>query len=62
MHPHEASYHSLEEAAHKPVLLVDDSADWAYAFVWLKKGLSYVPLSSIGHISTMMDGVPSLVA
>ena len=31
-HPYQASYHSLEEAAHKLVLLVDDSADWVYAF------------------------------
>ena len=54
----QACYHSLEEVAHKFALLVDESADWAYTFVWLNKALSHGPLSSEGHISTMTDGVP----
>ena len=55
--PHQACYHTLEVAAHKLVLLVDESADWAYTFVWLNKALSHAPLLSEGHISTMMDGM-----
>ena len=58
-HPYQAHYHNLEVAAHKLALLVDESADWAYAFVWLNEALSHAPLLSEGHISAMMDGVPS---
>ena len=60
VHPHQAHYHTLVEAAHKHALLVDESADWAYAFVWLNEILSHVPLLSKGHISTMMGGTPSM--
>ena len=60
--PHKAHYHSLEEAAQKLALLVDKSADWAYAFVQLNEALSYVPLLSEGHISAMMDGTPCVNA
>ena len=58
-HPCQAHYHSLEEVAHKFALLVDESADWAYAFVQLNEALSHVPFSSEGHVSTMTDGAPS---
>ena len=58
VHPHQACYHSLEEAGHKLMLLVDESTDWAYAFVWLNK-VHHASISSEGHISTMMDGMPS---
>ena len=61
-HPCQACYHTLEEVAHKLVLLVDESADWAFAFVQINEALSHVPLSSEGHVSTMMDGVPSAEA
>ena len=59
VHLHQAYYHTLEEVAHKLALLVDESKDWAYAFFWLNKTLSHVPLWSEGHVSTMMDGTPS---
>ena len=59
MHPHQAHYHSLEEAAYTLSLLVDESVDWAYAFVQLNGALSHAPLLSEGHVSTMMDGAPS---
>ena len=58
VHLHQVCYHSLEEVACKLALLVDESVDWAYAFVQLKEALSHVPLSSEGHISAMMDGAP----
>ena len=61
-HPHQSHYHSLEEVVLKLVLLVDESADWGYTFVWLNEALSHVPLSSKGHISIMMDGVPCVDA
>ena len=44
------------------MLLVDKSAQWAYAFVQLNEVLSHVPLLGEGHISTMMDGSPCVDA
>ena len=58
VHPCQAHYHTLKEAAHKLALLVDESADWVYGFVWLNEALSHALLSSEGHISAMMDGMP----
>ena len=46
-------------AAWKLTLLIDAGADWAYAFMQLNKGALHVPLSNEGHISTLIDGVPS---
>ena len=43
-HPHQAHYHTLEVAAHKLVLPVEESVHWAYAFIWLNEALSHVPL------------------
>ena len=60
--PHQAHFKTLEEAAHKLVLLADVSADWPYAFVWLNDAISHVPLLNEGHISAMMDGTPSMDA
>ena len=30
-----------------------------YAFMWLNKGMLHIPLSNKGHISTMIDSMPS---
>ena len=43
--PHQAHYHSQEEAAHKLALLVNESVDWTYTLVWLNEALSHAPLS-----------------
>ena len=48
VHSCQAHCHSLEEAACKLALLVDESVDWAYTFVWLDEALSHVPLLSEG--------------
>ena len=61
-HPHQACYYTLEEAAYKLALLVDESMDWAYAFAQLNEALSHVPLFSERHICAMMDGMPSVDA
>ena len=58
-HPHQTCYHTQEVVAHKLMLLVVESEDWVHAFVWLNEALSHAPLSSEGHLSAMMDGVPS---
>ena len=61
-HPHQAHFETLEDAAHKLVLLPDVSADWPYTFEWLNNTISYEPLTNKGHISTMTDSVPSMDA
>ena len=58
-HPHQACFHTLEEAARKFVLLVDESMDWSYAFIWLNNAISHVLLFSEGCISAMMGSMPS---
>ena len=55
----QAHIHTLDDVTHKLVLLADESVDWPYAFIWLNDVISHLPLSSDGHISTMMDGTPS---
>ena len=60
VHPFQACYTTLADVACKFMLLVDGSANWMYASVQLNEALSYAPLSSMGHISTMTDGTPSM--
>ena len=58
-HPAQAHLFSLDEATWKLTLLIDIGNNWAYTFVQLNEGTLCVPLSNEGHISTMIDGVPS---
>ena len=60
--PHQAHHHSLGEAACKLALVINISTNWAYAFAWLNEGMLHTPLSSDGHISAVIDGVPSMNA
>ena len=39
------------------MLLVDDSPDWLYAFIYMHNTMLHVPLSNNGHTGTMMDGM-----
>ena len=43
-HLHQDHFPTLEEVAHKLMLLADDSTDWPYAFIWLNDAISHVPL------------------
>ena len=61
-HPCQAHYTTLAEVACKLMLLMYGSADWVYAFIQLKEALSHAPLSSMGHISAITDGAPSMDA
>ena len=58
-HPHQAHLHTLEEAAHKLLLLVDDGLDWPYTFVQMNDTVSNAPLSSEEHTGAMTDSMPS---
>ena len=55
----QAHHHTLEEAAHKLLLSVDNGPDWPYAFVQMNDNVSHAPLSSEGHIGAMTNGMPS---
>ena len=59
-HPLQAHHPSLGKAAFKLRLLISTGKDWAYAFAQLNEGVLHMPLSSEGHISVMVDGVPSM--
>ena len=58
-HLHLACFPTLPEVAHKLVLLADINKDWPYAFIQLNDDVAHVPLSHEGHISAMMDAMPS---
>ena len=58
-HPCQAHLPSLDEVARKPILLIKPGEDWAYTFMQLNKDSQHIPLSTTGHISTMINGAPS---
>ena len=58
-HPCQAHHHTLEETAHKLLLLADDGPDWPYTFLWMNDTVSHVSLPIKGHISIMTDDMPS---
>ena len=58
-HPYQECLSSLDEAVKKLTMLINSGDNWAYAFVWLNEDAQHVPLSKEGHLSTMIDGVPS---
>ena len=58
-HPYQACLSSLDEVARKLTLLFNIGDNWVYAFMHLNEGTLDVPLSNKGHISDMIDGVPS---
>ena len=60
VHPHQGCYTTLADVACKLMLLMDGSTKWVWAFIQLNEVLSHAPLSSMGHISTMTDGAPSM--
>ena len=57
--PHQAHLSSLDEAVQKHTLLINTGNNWAYTFMQLNEDALHIPLSSKGHISTMIDGMPS---
>ena len=58
-HPYQAWVSSLDEVAKKLNLLTTSGRNWAYTFVQFNKDAQHVPLPREGHLSTMIDGVPS---
>ena len=62
VHPCQAYLPMLEEAVRKLALLINTREDLPYTFAQLCKDSQHVPLSSIDHISVMIDGTPSKCA
>ena len=62
VHPHQDHSTTLAEAAQKLMLLVDDGPDKLYAFIHMSDTVLHMPLSENGHISTMMNGVCTVIA
>ena len=58
-YPYQACLSSLDEVAKKLSLLINSGDDWAYAFVQLNEDTQHVPLHIEGHLSTMIEEVPS---
>ena len=61
-HQHQAHHHSHGDAACKLALLINIGSDWTYAFALHSEAILHTPLSSKGHISVMIDGMPSMNA
>ena len=57
--PYQACLFSVDEVVKKLTLLVNSEYNWAYAFVQLNEDAQHVPLPKEGHLSTMINGVPS---
>ena len=58
-HPYQVQVSSLDEVAKNLNLLTTSSGNWAYAFVWFNEDAQHVPLPKEGHLSAMINGVPS---
>ena len=59
VHPYQACLSFLDEVAKKLTLLINLSNNWAYAFVQLNRDAQHVPLPKEGHLSTVINGMPS---
>ena len=57
-YPCQACYTYLADVVCKLLLLMDSSTDWVHVFIQLNEVLSHAPLSSMGHISAMIDSTP----
>ena len=62
VHPYQAHISTFDEAAKKLVLLTTSGKNWAYTFVQFNEDAQHVPLPKEGHLSTMIERVPSRIA
>ena len=59
MHPCQVCLPTLEEAAHKLLLLADERTNWPYACTRVNNAMAHALLFSEGHIGAMTGGLPS---
>ena len=61
VHPYQGCISTLDEVAKKLTLLTTSGENWAYTFVWFNEDAQHVPLPKQGHLSTMIERVPSRI-
>ena len=59
VHPYQARVSTIEDMAKKLILFAPARPNWPYAFVWFNGDTHHVPLPKEGHLSVMMEGMPS---
>ena len=59
VHPYQACIPTLDEVARKLTLLTTSHENWAYTFVRFNEDAQHVPLPKEGHLSAMIEGMPS---
>ena len=59
MHPCQAHLPMVVDAAQKLLLLVDEGANWPYAYIRMNDAVAHMLLSSVGHIGVMTSDLPS---
>ena len=59
VHPYQARVSTIEDAAKKLILLASAGPNWPYAFVWFNGDAHHMSLPKGGHLSAMMEGMPS---
>ena len=57
--PYQTHLFSLDEVERKLALLLNSGDSWAYTFVQLNENTQHVSLSKVGHLSAIIDGMPS---
>ena len=59
VHPYQAHIPTLDEAVRKLALLTTSCPNWAYTFVLFNEDAQHVPLPLEGHLTAMIEGMPS---
>ena len=59
VHPYQAIVSTIEDVAKKLILLASTGPNWPYAFVQFNGDTHHMPLPKKGHLSAMMEGIPS---
>ena len=59
VHPYQTRVSTTVDTAKKLILLASARPNWPYAFVQFNRNAHHMPLPKEGHLSTMMEGMPS---
>ena len=61
VHSYQACIPTLDEAARKLTLFTTSHENWAYTFVRFNEDAQCVPLPKEGHLSAIIEGMPSKI-
>ena len=59
VHPYEARLSTIDDVVRKLTLLASAGPNWPYVFVQFNGDACHMPLLKEGHLSTMVEGMPS---